>query len=480
MENFRKLGIKEEVLKVLHEMKFEKPTEIQEKTIPIIMEGKDVIAGAATGSGKTLAFGAGIIEKVQPGFGVEALILTPTRELAEQVADSLRNFSKYKKLNVAAVYGGVSIEPQIKQINHADVVVGTPGRILDHLQRRTLDLKSVCFLVLDEADRMFDMGFIDDVRKIIGRCPEDRQTLLFSATINKELARLSKDYMNDPEEIFAETNVDPSKLKQIYYDVEDNVKFSLLVHFLKHDQSGLVMVFCNTQRNTDFIADNLKANGINAVAIHGGHSQNKRSRTLELFHNKDVDVLVCTDVAARGLDIKDVSHVYNYDAPNEPSQYVHRIGRTARAGANGKAVSIIGSRDYENFIRIKREHPEIERQELPEFERAKIGYKMEFRPRDMGFRRGNRGGFGGRRGRFSSGGRENFRGNSERRHEGSNFRNSSESGGYGFRSSGRSESSGEGHEGGGRRSFGERRSGNSRFGDRNSRRQGRFSRHSRF
>jgi len=471
MENFRKLGLNEEILRVLHEMKFENPTEIQEKAIPLVLQGKDVIAGAATGSGKTFAFGSGIIGNIETGFGVQALVLTPTRELAEQVAESLKDFSKYKKINILPVYGGVSIEPQIKNLYNADVVVGTPGRILDHLERRTLDLRNIKILVLDEADRMLDMGFIEDVRKIIARCPESRQTLLFSATISRDIADLARNYMQEPEQVFAETNVDPSKLTQTYYDVPDNEKFSLLVHLIKNDQTGLVMVFCNTQRNTDFIADNLKALKINALAIHGGHSQNKRSRTMEKFHEKDVDVLVCTDVAARGLDIKDVSHVYNYDAPNETSQYVHRIGRTARAGADGKAISIIGSRDYENFIRIKREHPEIKRQELPVFQKAKIGYKMEFRPRDMGFRRsGNRGGFGG--GRFS-GSRGNFRG--ERRHEGSFRRSSSESGGYGFRSSGRSHDAESGerrHEG----SF-ERRGSR---GGRRFLREKRFNRHNRF
>jgi ATP-dependent RNA helicase DeaD len=403
MENFRKLKISEEILKALSEMKFENPTEIQEKAIPFVLQGRDVIAGASTGSGKTLAFGSGIIQNCEKLGRIQALILVPTRELAEQVCKSFKNFSKYKSLEIAAIYGGVSINPQIKQLYHADVVVGTPGRILDHLERRTIDLSEVKILVLDEADRMLDMGFIDDVESIIKRCPEFRQTLLFSATIQGKIGTLAKRYMSDPVEVMAESYVDPSKLTQIYYDVEDNQKFSLLVHLLKNDKSGLVMVFCNTQRNTDFVAKNLKLLGINALAIHGGHSQDKRTRTMDKFHAKDVDVLVCTDVAARGLDIKEVSHVYNYDSPMEANNYVHRIGRTARAGADGKAVNIIAQRDYENFTKIKRQHPEIERQDVPEFSRVSIGFKHESRFDNRGFR----GGFSGNRGRF--GGNRNFR-----------------------------------------------------------------------
>jgi ATP-dependent RNA helicase DeaD len=296
-------------------------------------------------------------------------------------------------LKICSVYGGVSINPQIEDLQYANVVVGTPGRILDHLERGTIDLRNLKILVLDEADRMLDMGFIEDVQTIIEQCNNFRQTLLFSATMPIEIRRISKKYMQDPIEVFAEANVDPSKLKQIYYDVEDNEKLSLLVHLLKNDSSKLVMVFCNTQRNTDFVARNLQENEIRALAIHGGHSQNKRDYTMDKFHSKDFQVLVCTDVAARGLDIKDVTHVYNYDTPNEPNQYVHRIGRTARAGAEGKAVNIISQRDYDNFARVKREHPEIERQEIPEFERARIGFKHVSRDREG---RGRRFGGGGR------------------------------------------------------------------------------------
>jgi ATP-dependent RNA helicase DeaD len=429
MENFRKLGFCKEILKVLDEVKFEKPSEIQEKTVPLVTAGKDVIACAATGSGKTLAFGSGIIQNVEKEKGVQALVLTPTRELAQQVKESLEFFSKYKELNICEVYGGVSYNPQIKAIKNSEVVVGTPGRILDHLSQKTLSLDKISILVLDEADRMLDMGFIRDIKKILQYCNKNRQTLLFSATITPEIATISKDFMNNAQEVCAEKNVDPSKLKQVYYDIPDYDKFSLLTHLVKNDPSKLVMVFCNTKRNADFIAKNLKKNGIKALAIHGGHSQNKRTDTMDQFKDMSFHVMVCTDVAARGLDIKNVSHVYNYDSPADSDQYIHRIGRTARAGKDGIAITVLGSRDYENFRKIMREHPEIEKKDAPIFEKAlmervdrtRVG-RIDGRGGGRGYsREGNSRGFSrgrdsGSRG-FSKGGGSRFSRDSDSRGE---------------------------------------------------------------
>jgi len=376
MEKFRKLGISEHVLKSIQEHKFETPSEIQEKSIPLIMEGKDVIAGAATGSGKTLAFAAGIINTVERGKGIQALILTPTRELAEQVSTALQRFSKNKHLEMMSVYGGVSINPQIDKLRTVDVVVGTPGRLLDHIDRTTINLTRVKILVLDEADRMLDMGFKDDVERIIDRCPKNRQTLLFSATISSDVSRLARKYMHNPVEVSAEAYVDPSKMTQVYYDVQDNLKFSLLVHLLKNEEAELVMVFCNTQRNTDFVANNLRTLGIEALAIHGGYSQDKRTRTMQKFNEQKFSVLVCTDVAARGLDIKGVSHIYNYDIPKESKDYIHRIGRTARAGEEGKIINILAQRDYENFQRIvSKDEFNLKKLEMPQIERVMIQFR---------------------------------------------------------------------------------------------------------
>jgi len=377
MEKFTQLGLSKELTDVLRQSGFKEPSEIQEKAIPIALAGKDIIGGSATGSGKTLAFASSILENLKPNNEIQSLILTPTRELAEQVAASIRTFGENKKLNVLAVYGGVRIESQIRKLPITDILVGTPGRILDHLNRRTLRLNKIKFLVLDEVDRMFDMGFRRDVEKIIKECPRERQTMMFSATITQGIDYLSKKYTKNPVEVSVTSYVDPSKLKQVYYDVPDHKKFSLLVSLLKKEESNFVLVFCNTRRNVDFVSDNLIRIGIKAKAIHGGLDQKKRSRVLDEFKKKGTGVLVCTDVAARGLDIEGVSHVYNYDISSDAKDYIHRIGRTARAGKKGKAITILASRDYEKFgILMQSEEIKITSEELPQLEivRIKIDY----------------------------------------------------------------------------------------------------------
>ncbi len=415
MEKFKQLGINEAVLKAISELGFSEPSEIQEKAIPLVLDGKDIIAGSATGSGKTLVFGSGIIQYCSQISRVQSLVLTPTRELAEQVSQELKKFSRHKHMNVVSIYGGVDIGPQIKRLETADVVVGTPGRILDHLKRRTLYLGNVKILVLDEADRMLDMGFIYDVESIIRYCPKERQTLLFSATISADIANLASRYMKHPVEISAQAYVEESKLHQIYYDVQSKEKFSALVYLLKKEKQGLVMVFCNTRRTVDFVARNLEKAGIQASAIHGGHSQNKRTNTLEEFHSSKVYVLVCTDVAARGLDIKNVSHVYNYDMPKTSKEYIHRIGRTARAGKEGKAISIVSDRDYENFREVLKDtslelNEEKFQEALPQiyirpFDRHRsregYGHSRNFARRSFGGDRGGRRDEGRRSSRFS-------------------------------------------------------------------------------
>ncbi|MGV8142056.1 MAG: DEAD/DEAH box helicase [Candidatus Pacearchaeota archaeon] len=430
---FSKLGLSQEMLAVIESAGFSEPSDIQEKAIPLVLAGKDVLGSSATGSGKTLAFGAGIIEKIQPGKGIKALVLTPTRELAEQVGRNLEKFSQYKKIEVCVIYGGVSIEPQKTALRHADIVVGTPGRILDHLRNDSLNLAHLKYLILDEADRMLDMGFIDDVVTIIEQCPKERQTLLFSATISQDIQRISKHYMNEPVFIESESQVDPSKLKQVYYDTPSNLKFSMLVHLLKEEKSGLVMVFCNTRRNADYVVHNLQRNGLDAIAIHGGLAQNKRSRVLEEFHSAKALILVCTDVAARGLDIKNVSHVYNFDVPKTSTEYIHRIGRTARAGKEGIAITIVSQRDYDSFRKVLSDPSlNIVQQEMPEIQSIPVRFREEASDRDN-------------RGRLTFGGRgRGFGGR----------RDSGDRGGSRFGGGGRSDS-------GGGRSFG---SGSSRFG----------------
>jgi ATP-dependent RNA helicase DeaD len=386
MVTFKELGLGTEFCKTLDEMKIIVPTEIQKKSIPDLIKDYDVIGGSATGSGKTLAFAAPIIEKLKKGEYVQALIMTPTRELAEQVAEAIEKFAN-KKLNVLPIYGGIPIERQIRKIPDTDIIVGTPGRILDHIQRRTLRLDHIKFLVLDEVDRMFDMGFRRDVERIIQECPEKRQTMLFSATLSADMDYLAHKYTNNPKEVVVESYVDTSKLKQTYYDVDSRDKFSLLGHFLKNEEGHLVIVFCNTRRNVDFLVNHLKDHKILAGAIHGGMVQKKRLAVLKQFQEKEVTTLICTDVAARGLDIKGVSHVYNYDLPPTKDEYIHRIGRTARAGEEGIAINILSNRDYENFGNILSDKTiKIDKAENPRFQILRLR-KLEIQRRGGNFNR---------------------------------------------------------------------------------------------
>ena len=438
MDKFKDIGLSPGLLRVIKELGFNEPTEIQEKVIPLALAGNDVIGESATGSGKTLAFGVPIIEKVKVAGGLQALVLTPTRELAEQNSKAIKSFAKYNPLKIITVYGGVAIGPQIDGLERAEVVVGTPGRILDHISRKTINLSKIKILVLDEADRMFDMGFIHDVTDIVHLCPKQRQTLLFSATISDEIAKISKRYMNEAKEVSAEHNVDPLKLTQFFYDVPSNQKFSLLVHLLREENSKLVMIFCNTKRNADLVSGNLRKQGFDAEALHGDLNQAKRTRILEHFHKSEKFILVCTDVAARGLDIKGVSHVYNYEFPKTEDEYTHRIGRTARAGKDGKAITILAERDYENFRKANRyDNLNIKKLELPKFETVFV--QMNDRG-ERGARGGRSYGSGGSSRLGQTGGGRSFRssGGSGRSYSGgsvgrSNFSRGSSNQGRSFR-----------------------------------------------
>lgn len=383
MNTFEKLGLNNQLLAAIARLGFTEPTEIQEKSIPHIISGKDVVGESATGSGKTLAFGCGIMEQVTPKEGLQALVLTPTRELAEQVKDALKALSNQKPLNIIAVYGGVSINTQIKNLPWADVVIATPGRLLDHLRRRTVDTSRIKLLILDEADRMLDMGFINDVEQIIRACPAKRQTLFFSATISPRIKSLANRHMKTQVEVLANNMVDPAKLKQVYFNISRDMKISLLAHLLQSETSRLAMVFCNTRRSADFVVRNLRRNGIEAIAIHGGLSQNQRTRTIGLFNDARVNILVCTDVASRGLDIENVSHIYNYEIPKVPNDYIHRIGRTARAGEEGKVINLLSECDRDYFYRIRSEYRtfSIGNMDTPEVKEIPTGNPGNYRPR---------------------------------------------------------------------------------------------------
>ncbi|HLC22454.1 MAG TPA: DEAD/DEAH box helicase [Candidatus Nanoarchaeia archaeon] len=372
--NTKGIKLQPDFEKAILDLGFSEFTEIQEKCIPIIQDGKDVIGLSFTGSGKTAAFGFPALEKVTLGKGLQLLVIVPTRELCNQVAKEFRKFAKYRKTFIVEVYGGVSIIPQIDHLRHADVVVGTPGRLLDHLSRGTINLGHIKILVLDEADKMFEMGFIEDILKIMSRIPKNGQKLFFGATMPSAIMDIAKRYMNNPEKVKMQSYVDRSKLIQHYYNVNRGNKFSLLSHILKKDgHNGLTIVFCGTRHGVDMITRNLNQQGIKAHALHGGMTQNRRKQVMDMFHGKKLDVLVASDVAGRGIDVKNVMLIVNYDLPKTSEDYVHRIGRTARAGCDGKVISLLSSEDHDNFRRILEDRSLlIHKMDTPEFERVEF------------------------------------------------------------------------------------------------------------
>lgn len=349
---FEELNVRKETIRALNDMGIVEPMPIQEKAIPLVRAGKDVIGKSKTGSGKTLAFGVPILENIMPRQGLQALIMAPTRELACQISTEMKKFGKYLNCSIATVYGGVAIEPQMREIARSEIVVGTPGRLLDHIGRRTLNLSGIKCAVLDEADKMVDMGFIDDIRKILRYTPRTKQMLLFGATISREIERLKREQMNNPETVQAELFVEDDFLEQYYYDIKPHQKFSLLVHLLKNDGVGQAIIFCSARRTVDIVARNLRKQGVKGDLIHGNLTQGKRQRALDNFNNRRTKVLVASAVASRGLDIKDVSHVFNYDLSQDSQEYIHRVGRTARAGEKGKAITLLSNRDHDAFRAI--------------------------------------------------------------------------------------------------------------------------------
>lgn len=385
--SFEKLNIKPEIVKALKEIGISKPTEIQEKTIPLIHSGKDVIGMSKTGSGKTAAFGVPILERLDAGKGLQALILAPTRELAVQIAGEMLKFGKYMHFNIATVYGGVSLEPQIHKIARANIVVATPGRLLDHLERRNINLSRISYFVLDEADKMVEMGFIEDVVKILDCMPKNRQILLFGATPSEEISRIRHKYMNHPSTVQAEAHVHEEFLEQYYYDVEPYEKFSLLVHLLKKEKIEKAIIFCSTRSTVEVVANNLRKNGIKTEMIHGKLTQSRRLNVIEGFNKGKVNILVASTVAARGLHIEDVSHIFNYDLSKNPEEYIHRIGRTARAGQTGKAITLLSPRDHDTFRSVLSDYP-VKVQALPKDEFPRIPFEIGSRyPRRSGFDR---------------------------------------------------------------------------------------------
>jgi len=315
-------------------------TPVQREIIPAIFEGQDVIVQSETGSGKTLSFAIPLIERISPRDGLKALVIVPTRELALQIATEFVKFSHGSKVGVTPVYGGVSINEQIRKLKHTNIIVGTPGRLLDLLTRSALCLDTIQYLVIDEADRMLDMGFINDIEKIIRHAPRERQTLLFSATLSKEIVHLGRKFLRTPKQVQLASTVKPEFLNQAYYQTSSDQKLQLLVHLLQRERNR-ALVFCNRKHKTETIARQLSRKGIQARCLNGGMTQQQRERVTADFHHKAFNVLVATDVAARGLHIDNITHVYNYEIPRDVDSYTHRVGRTARAGKQGKAISLV-------------------------------------------------------------------------------------------------------------------------------------------
>ena len=341
---FNELNLSAELLAEVDKAGFVEASPIQEQTIPLALEGKDVIGQAQTGTGKTAAFGLPTLEKIRTeDQTIQALVIAPTRELAVQSQEELFRFGRSKGVKVRSVYGGSSIEKQIKALKSgAHIVVGTPGRLLDLIKRKALKLQDIETLILDEADEMLNMGFLEDIEAIISRVPENRQTLLFSATMPEAIKRIGVQFMKDPEHVkIAAKELTTELVDQYYIRVKEQEKFDTMTRLMDVDQPELSIVFGRTKRRVDELTRGLKIRGFRAEGIHGDLDQNKRLRVLRDFKNGNLDVLVATDVAARGLDISGVTHVYNYDIPQDPESYVHRIGRTGRAGKSGQSITFV-------------------------------------------------------------------------------------------------------------------------------------------
>jgi ATP-dependent RNA helicase RhlE len=344
---FNQLGLSAELLRAVEEKGYLEATPIQQQAIPHILEGRDILAAAQTGTGKTAGFTLPLLQRLQYSTtnrrSIRALVLTPTRELAAQVAESVRVYGKHLPFRTATIFGGVSINTQIARLRKGvDVVVATPGRLMDHMQQRTIDLSKVELLVLDEADRMLDMGFIRDIRKIIKVLPDDRQNLLFSATFSNDIRRLASGLLDNPITVeVAARNKPVDLVSQVVHPVDKRRKRELLSHRIGKGNWQQVLVFTRTKHGANRLAEQLTNDGIKSAAIHGNKSQTARTRALHDFKAGAVRVLVATDIAARGLDIDRLPHVVNFELPHVPEDYVHRIGRTARAGQKGHAISLV-------------------------------------------------------------------------------------------------------------------------------------------
>lgn len=356
IQTFKDLPLTQEVLRSIQELGFDNLFPIQAQAIIPLLESKDVIGQAQTGTGKTAAFGVPMVQRINRDIrGIQGLVLVPTRELAVQVAENIAKFGKYAKIKVLAVYGGESINKQIHSLSSGvQIVVGTPGRLIDLMERRVLNLGSIRFVVLDEADRMLDMGFIEDIEFILSKTSRDRQTALFSATMDESVMRLSNKYMRNPQKILvSKDEIALTQMKQYYLVVNQSGKLNALCELLQDDRIEKAIIFCRTRHETSRLSDQLYKRGFRSQVLHAGFTQAQRDRSINEFRHGRRNLLVATDVAARGLDIPDITHIFNYHVPEDPPVYFHRIGRTARRGEDGTAVTLVSYGEISNFNNIK-------------------------------------------------------------------------------------------------------------------------------
>jgi len=388
MNLFSTFNLHHNILKAISEMGFEEASPIQKACIPKILEKQDVIGQAQTGTGKTAAFGIPMIQMISRKQNIQGIVLTPTRELTIQVSEELRKIAKYKRLKVIPIYGGQSIGHQIRAIKQgAQIIIGTPGRVLDHIRRKTIQLNDVELFVLDEADEMLDMGFIDDIENILRATPKTRQTLLFSATMPEEIKNLANRYLKNPEVITVNRgDVTVPTIKQVYYKVLELNKLDSLCRIIDHHEVELGIIFCRTKKSVNELTESLQARGYIVDGIHGDLTQNQREKVMKQFREKQIEFLVATDVAARGIDVEDITHVINYDIPQDAESYVHRIGRTGRAGKKGIAITLVTPREIRQLRTIEKEiQSKIASQPLPAIEELKKIQQQQWKKQMIDF-----------------------------------------------------------------------------------------------
>jgi ATP-dependent RNA helicase RhlE len=414
--SFEGLGLSAELLRAVVEQGYTEPTPIQAQAIPVVLSGRDLLGAAQTGTGKTAGFALPMLQRLSARTNtsasparhpIRALILTPTRELAAQVHEDVRTYGRHLRLRSTVIFGGVGFNPQADELRRGvDIVIATPGRLLDHVQQRTIDLRQVEVLVLDEADRMLDMGFIPAIRRILALLPDKRQNLLFSATFPDEIRKLANSFMRDPATVEVAPRNKPIELiSQVVHPVHQTRKRELLSHLVKTNNWQQVLVFTRTKHGANRLAQSLERDGIDADAIHGNKTQGARTRALKRFKSNELQVLVATDIASRGLDIEELPHVVNYDLPHVPEDYLHRIGRTGRAGATGEAVSLVSGEDRPLLAAIERlTNRRIEQKIVAGFEPSTTSHAPAQRHEPQRHHRGQNGGQSRHRNSNASGG----------------------------------------------------------------------------